>query len=79
MVQRGMRRRWLACAVMAGVAAVSLGASAGYANGTFDAPYLGGISGPRPARSVDLAGTWAFQTCRPRRAPAALRSARSRA
>src|SRR4051794_5834140 len=26
----------------------------------FDAPYLDGVSGPRPATAVDLAGTWSF-------------------
>src|SRR4051794_38272615 len=64
MVQHRMRRRALACAVMvwAGVAAASFGAQPGYAAATFDAPYLGGVSGPRPVRSVDLAGAWGFQT-----------------
>src|SRR3954471_7552211 len=64
MVQHRMRRRALACAVMvwAGVAAASFGAQPGYAAATFDAPYLGGVSGPRPVRSVDLAGTWGLET-----------------
>src|SRR4051794_24462395 len=46
-----------ACVTLAGV-----GADPGYANSGLDAPYLGGVSGPQPARSVDLAGTWDFQT-----------------
>jgi hypothetical protein len=41
---------------------VGTGAQPGYASGTFDAPYLGGVSGPEPAKSVDLAGRWDFQT-----------------
>src|SRR3954447_9861877 len=62
------RRRWLwrgrssavlaaACVTLAGV-----GAGPAFANSAFTPPYLGGVSGPQPAKSVDLAGTWDFQT-----------------
>src|SRR4051812_41632729 len=64
MLRSHWRRRGhrIALLAAASLALAGIDASAGYANGTFDAPYLGGISGSRPARSVDLAGTWAFQT-----------------
>src|SRR3954463_3223066 len=63
-MQRGSRWRRIApVAVTAlALALVATDASAGYASATFDAPYLSGVSGPRPSRSVDLAGTWNFQT-----------------
>src|SRR3954453_12704771 len=64
MLRSHWRRRGhrIALLAAASLALAGIDASAGYANGTFDAPYLGGISGPRPARSIDLAGTWDFQT-----------------
>src|ERR1700754_3738362 len=61
-MQRGRRWRRIAPVAVAALTLVAVNAPAGYASGTFDAPYLSGISGPRPARSVDLAGTWNFQT-----------------
>jgi Glycosyl hydrolases family 2, TIM barrel domain/Glycosyl hydrolases family 2, sugar binding domain len=54
-------RSWIAVAVLV-TALLGVGAQPGYASGTFDAPYLDGASGPQPASTVDLAGTWAFQT-----------------
>src|SRR5215831_8439704 len=29
---------------------------------SFDYPYLSGVSGPQPSRTVDLAGSWDFET-----------------
>ena len=54
-------RAWVIFAVV-GSALLGVGAQPGYAGSTFDAPYLDGISAPEPARAVDLAGTWDFQT-----------------
>src|SRR3954471_19681073 len=54
------RRTWQVLAVV--VALLGLCAQPGYASSAINAPYLGGVSGPRPAKSVDVAGTWDFQT-----------------
>ncbi len=43
-------------------AGVSRGAGAASGPTTFDHPYLDGFSGPEPAVSVNLAGTWQFET-----------------
>lgn len=43
-------------------AGVSRGAGAASGPPTFDHPYLDGFSGPEPAVSVNLAGTWQFET-----------------
>src|SRR3954454_23984687 len=76
MVQpRTGRRGWM-CAVMAlaWMTALGLGAESAHASGSSHASYLDGVSGPARARTVDLAGTWGFQTvqtttCSPAQAP----------
>ena len=49
------------CAATAAVSVVLLVAAPSSGADEFDAPYLDGISGPQPVRSVDLAGSWGFQ------------------
>jgi Glycosyl hydrolases family 2, TIM barrel domain len=61
-MQRGRCWRRIAPLAAGALLCAAINAPAGYASATFDAAYLGGVSGPRPVRSVDLAGTWGFQT-----------------